>query len=357
MKIVTVLGARPQFIKASAVSRAISKHDSIIEVIIHTGQHYDANMSDVFFRELNIANPDYNLGIHGGGHGEMTGAMLAGIEGILLKEKPDLVLVYGDTNSTLAGSLAASKLHIPIAHVEAGLRSFNMKMPEEVNRILSDRLSKFLFCPTATAVNNLHKEGFPFQNQVVLQVGDVMEDAALYYLKSAQQSTGVLERNNLAPGGYNLATLHRAENTDDLSKLRQLVMGLNQINHQKKVVMPLHPRTKKMLEQLDVNLDFTTINPVGYLDMINLTSNANLILTDSGGLQKEAFFYDKFCITMRSETEWTELVDGGYNMLVGSDIEQLQKAYQYFDAQSFNKKENYFGGGTASHNIITSLLN
>ena len=355
MKIVTVIGARPQFIKAAAVSRAIANHD-IEEIIVHTGQHYDKNMSDIFFDELKIKKPTYNLGVSGTGHGEMTGDMLKGIEKLLLEERPDLILIFGDTNSTLAASIAGSKLHIPIAHVEAGLRSFNMNMPEEVNRILSDRVSKFLFCPTETAINNLNAEGFPFKNQFIVNVGDVMEDAALFYKSIAAENLDILKNNQLESGNFNLATIHRAENTDNPEKLRLMVDGLNEICKQKRVVVPLHPRTKKKLQEKNLKIDITIIEPVGYLDMINLIHHSYLVITDSGGLQKEAFFFNKFCITMREETEWVELVNGNYNILVGSDKNKMINAYALFSKREFRKKENYYGGGKASENIVEYIL-
>ncbi len=357
MKIVTVIGARPQFIKAAAVSRAIANHQhKIEEIIVHTGQHYDKNMSDIFFDELKIKKPTYNLGISGTGHGEMTGDMLKGIEKILLEEKPDVILIYGDTNSTLAASIAGSKLHIPIAHVEAGLRSFNMHMPEEINRILSDRVSKYLFCPTDTAIKNLKTEGFPFKNQHMVNVGDVMEDAALFYKHIAAENLAVLNTNNIESGNYNLATIHRAENTDNPIHLKNMVEGLNEISKQKQVIVPLHPRTKKKLQEQNLKIDFTIIDPVGYLDMINLINHSFLVVTDSGGLQKEAFFFNKFCITMREETEWVELVNGGFNMLVGSNKNKMAKAYAEFSKREFKKTENYYGGGKASENIVEYLL-
>jgi len=317
-KIVTVLGARPQFIKASVVSHAIAQHDALKEVVVHTGQHFDANMSDVFFKELGMAKPKYFLDIHGGTHGTMTGRMLAAVEQVLLEEKPDLVLVYGDTNSTLAGALAAVKLHIPVAHVEAGLRSFNMAMPEEINRILTDRISNWLFAPTKTAAENLKREGF--SEDKIFTVGDVMYDVALYHGARVQSGTGLMAQLGLKEKDYILATVHRAENTDNLKRLDVIVQALIDIAKSLPVVWPLHPRTRAVLQQRGV-LDLLEksvhlIDPVGYLDMVQLEKYASLIATDSGGVQKEAFFYQVPCVTLRDETEWVELVEAGWNRLV-----------------------------------------
>jgi UDP-GlcNAc3NAcA epimerase len=316
VKVVTVIGARPQFIKAAAVSRILRKECE--EILVHTGQHYDANLSDVFFEELEIPKPDYNLGVGSGSHGAQTGRMLEAIEQVLLKEKPDWVLVYGDTNSTLAGALAAVKLHIPVAHVEAGLRSFNRRMPEEINRVLTDHAADLLFAPTKTAVENLKNEGIP-SNKIYL-VGDVMYDAALFYGAKAEQKSVILKKLELDSGKYILATVHRAENTDDPARLKAIFEGLIKVSREVPVVLPLHPRTAKALDKINlfdkVKKKIKIIKPVGYLDMVMLEKNARLIVTDSGGVQKEAFFYRVPCVTLRDETEWVELVDLGWNKVV-----------------------------------------
>ncbi|NKQ41719.1 MAG: UDP-N-acetylglucosamine 2-epimerase (non-hydrolyzing) [Sulfurovum sp.] len=349
MKIVSILGARPQFIKAGTVSREIAKYKDIEEVIIHTGQHYDANMSDVFFDEIQIPKPHYNLDINGLGHGAMTGQMLEKVEGVLLKEKPDWVMVYGDTNSTLAGALAASKLHIKVAHVEAGLRSFNMKMPEEVNRILTDRMSTILFCPTQSARDNLANEGYGNLDIAVIHNGDVMQDGAIFYKDLAVKPKVKLEDE------YILSTVHRAENTDDLECLSAIVSALNEIAKEIQIVVPLHPRTKAILGKNNMTTDFTIIEPIGYLEMVYLIKNSKLIMTDSGGLQKEAFFFEKPCITLRDETEWVELVEHGFNVLVGADKEKILAAYhnQLFN-DSFDM--DLYGMGKASEMIVEALL-
>ena len=361
MKIVTILGARPQFIKAGSVSREIIRQREagadIQEVIVHTGQHYDANMSDVFFEEMQIPKPDYFLGIGGKTHGAMTGQMIEKIEGILIKEKPDWVMVYGDTNSTLAGAIAASKLHIKIAHVEAGLRSFNMRMPEEVNRILTDRISSVLFCPTQAAVDNLNNEGFNTwkTDAKVLLSGDVMQDGAMFYKDLAQKPPGLLVSDD-----YVLCTIHRAENTDDPKRLSQIVSALNEIAQTQKVILPLHPRTKKILQTGDYDTtNLTIIDPVGYLNMVWLIDHAGLVMTDSGGLQKEAYFFAVPCITMRDETEWVELVEAGANVLVGADKAKILEAYQNASNRFANEDcdPNLYGGGQASQRIVTELLN
>ena len=316
MKIVTVIGARPQFIKAAVVSRAIAAHKDIKEVIVHTGQHFDANMSDIFFEEMCIPKPDYNLNVNGLGHGAMTGQMLEKIEAVLLQEKPDWVLVYGDTNSTIAGALAAKKLHIKVAHVEAGLRSFNMDMPEEINRILTDRISDILFCPTETAVNNLKKEGYENINCRIVRNGDVMQDAALFYAGRAERPKADI------PEDFVLCSVHRAENTDDPERLRNIFSALEEISKTCRVVLPLHPRTKGKLSAIGYdtnNSHILFIEPVGYLEMVWMLKHCRLVMTDSGGLQKEAYFFDKYCITLRDETEWVELVKYGYNFLAGDD--------------------------------------
>lgn len=348
MKIVTILGARPQFIKAAAVSKEIRKNNT--EIIIHTGQHYDANMSDVFFNELNIPYPDYNLHVGSGSHGMQTGNMLIKIEEILKIEKPDLTLVYGDTNSTLAGALSSSKMLIPVAHIEAGLRSFNKKMPEEQNRILTDHLSKFLFIPTKTAETNLRREGI---NDGIFNVGDVMYDAILFFSKIANQKSRIQEKFNLADNDYVLATIHRAENTNDISRLKNIIKSFNECN--KKVVLPLHPRTKKYINDfgLTFNDNILSIEPVGYLDMISLELHANRIVTDSGGVQKEAFFLHKPCITLRDETEWVETIDSGWNILVGTDTMKILDSILNFNPKM--EQKNIFGNGNAAE-LITNIL-
>jgi UDP-GlcNAc3NAcA epimerase len=318
VKILTVLGARPQFIKASVVSAAFVQHPGIEEVMIHTGQHFDANMSDVFFAELGMSMPEYRLDIHGGHHGEMTGRMLEGIERVMLQERPDVTLVYGDTNSTLAGALAAAKLHIPVAHIEAGLRSFNMRMPEEVNRILTDRISTWLYAPTEEAVDHLRREGADPAS--VHNVGDVMYDVALHHGERASRlGSSAVEQLGLLDKGYVLVTIHRAENTDYIERLQIIVSALIEISHQIPVVWPLHPRTRGVLDRAGLLDELTRtvqlIEPLGYLDMVQLERSAAVIATDSGGIQKEAFFHGVPCVTLRDETEWVELVTSGWNQL------------------------------------------
>ena len=356
MKIVTVIGARPQFIKAAALSREFKKHSAIEEIIVHTGQHFDANMSEVFFEEMEIPKPTYNLEINSLSHGAMTGRMIEGIEEILIKEKPDLLLVYGDTNSTLAGALAAKKLHIKVAHVEAGLRSFNMEMPEEVNRILTDRISDYLFCPTDSAVNNLMNEGYANIETKVVRTGDVMQDAAMFYAQNSARKSNIVKEIGLEK--FVLATLHRAENTDSKERLTQLVDGLNEIHETIcPVVIPLHPRTKAKLQQHGLNLKVKLIDPVGYFDMIELLKNCSLVITDSGGLQKEAFFFKKNCITMRDQTEWVELIENGVNVLVAANKEILiQEVKRMIDKPS-NFEIDLYGNGHASEKIVKSMIN
>ena len=360
MKIVTILGARPQFIKAGSISREVLRQQqagaNIQELIVHTGQHYDANMSDVFFEEMQIPKPDYFLGIGGKTHGAMTGQMIEKIEEVLVKEQPDWVMVYGDTNSTLAGAIAASKLHIQIAHVEAGLRSFNMQMPEEVNRILTDRISSVLFCPTQAAVNNSINEGIDkWQTGVQASLsGDVMQDGALFYKEIAQEPANLVVSDDFV-----LCTIHRAENTDDPNRLENIIAALNEIAQYKQVILPLHPRTKKILETGDYDIsNLTVIDPVGYLNMIWLIDHCSLVMTDSGGLQKEAYFFTKPCITMRDETEWVELIESGANVLVGADRERILAAFKSqntFSNDSFDPE--LYGLGKASENIVLELLN
>lgn len=359
MKIVTVLGARPQFIKAGSVSREIAKQASlgvdIEEIIVHTGQHYDANMSDIFFEEMRIPKPNYFLGIGGKTHGAMTGQMIEKIEEILVEEKPDWVMVYGDTNSTLAGALAASKLHIKIAHIEAGLRSFNMCMPEEINRILTDRVSRLLFCPTQAAMDNLQTEAIDQWNtdaQAVL-VGDVMQDGAIFYKDLAHKPSDIDIHTD-----FILCTIHRAENTDDPQRLANIIAALNEIAKEKQVILPLHPRTKKILEQSSLDTsNLTIIDPVGYLNMVWLINNCNLVMTDSGGLQKEAYFFKKPCVTLRDETEWVELVASGVNVLAGANKCDILCAFKkYKKDESICFSEELYGLGLASQAIISALL-
>lgn len=354
MKVVTIIGARPQFIKAATVSRAFKKTGTT-EIIVHTGQHFDENMSEVFFREMEIPTPHYNLEVSNLGHGAMTGRMLEKIEEVLLKEKPDYVLVYGDTNSTLAGALAAVKLHIPVAHVEAGLRSFDMQMPEEVNRILTDRISSVLFCPTQTAIDNLYREGYDsFQNKIVL-TGDVMYDAVLFYREKAKQISTILTREDLLPGQFVLATIHRAENTNNLQRLQQICEALNEIHQHRKVVLPLHPRTKAYLQSNQIPLVVKVIEPVGYFDMLTLLENCSMVFTDSGGLQKEAYWFKKFCVTLRDQTEWIELSECGANRLTGARKDKILSAYKDFSSAVFAIDRPFYGDGTASQQIAQSF--
>lgn len=351
MKLLTIIGARPQFIKAATVSRVVAARDDIHEVLIHTGQHYDANMSDVFFEEMSIPHPDYNLGIGGGTHGAMTGRQLEAIEQVLLKEEPDYVLVYGDTNSTLAGALAGAKLHIPVAHVEAGLRSFNRKMPEEINRILTDHAASILFTPTETAVKNLLAEGIPEDS--IKTVGDVMLDASLFYAARARKPAWF---NALGLGGqaFVLATVHRAENTDDPSRLEQIFNGLSKSD--KPVVLPLHPRTRARLSEAGIvpSESVRVVDPVGYLEMVWLESNCDMICTDSGGVQKEAYFFSKPCLTMRDETEWVELVEHGWNQLVGADSESICSGIA--NPKTPQTQTNLYGSGAAAEAIVETLV-
>ena len=353
MKILTVIGARPQFIKASVVSAAIEKTAGLSEEIIHTGQHFDANMSNIFFDQLGIPKPHYQLDINSGSHGSMTGRMLEAIEKICLEEKPDRLMVYGDTNSTLAGALAASKLHIPVAHIEAGLRSFNMRMPEEINRILTDQVSDILFCPTETAVKNLKNEGFESKPVQVLNVGDVMQDSSMFFAERAVKGEAL---KAVPESNFIVATLHRAENTDDPARLKAIVDALNYIhNNILPVVLPLHPRTQKVVKSLGLQLEMLVLEPVGYLEMIWLLKHCNAVVSDSGGVQKEAFFFKKPCITMRDQTEWVELIENGVNVLAGADT---QKIIEYTKAMLDKKIEdplNLYGGGKASQNIANVL--
>jgi UDP-GlcNAc3NAcA epimerase len=314
----TVVGARPQFMKCAPVSEYL--REVAVEILVHTGQHYDDCMSEVFFRDLKIPQPDYNLGIGSGSHGHQTGEILKAVEDLLEVEKPDAVLVYGDTNSTLAGALAASKVHIPVAHVEAGLRSFNRRMPEEINRVITDHISSLLFCPTETAVNNLTREGV---TQGVSLIGDVMYDALCRNLETAEKQSSALQRHGIHPKEYFLATVHRPDNTDNATNLRTIASALTELaNSTAPVIFPVHPRTRKRLMDAAKDIDCSgllLVEPVSYLDMLMLEKNAAAILTDSGGVQKEAFWLSVPCITLREETEWIETVEAGWNFVVGAD--------------------------------------
>jgi len=368
MKVLTIVGARPQFIKVAPVSRELRKKHQ--EILVHTGQHYDKNMSDIFFEELEIPNPDYNLAIGSGGHGKQTGEMLVRIEEVILSEKPDWVLVYGDTNSTLAGALAASKLHIPVAHVEAGLRSYNRKMPEEINRVLTDHISSILFCPTKNAVQNLIKEGFSnicnngellsketsFEqsNPFVVNVGDVMYDSTIYNSKIAQQNSKIIQKLSL--NSYILATIHRAENTDSPKRLKSIIEALIEISKDKQIIFPIHPRTSRKIKELGIEFitkRITLIEPVSYLDMLVLEQKALTVITDSGGVQKEAFFFKVPCITLRDETEWIETVEAGWNTLVQAKPDEIVKAL----ARPIpgNSSSFHYGAGRAAELIISIL--
>lgn len=348
MKIITIVGARPQFIKAAPVSKQLRKHHK--EILVHTGQHYDDNMSDIFFEELNIPRPDYNLNVGSASHGKQTGEMLIKIEEVLINQKPDAVIVYGDTNSTLAGALAAAKLHIPVFHIESGLRSFNKNMPEEQNRVVVDHLSDKLFCPTQNAVDNLFREGI---TQGVYNTGDVMYDAVLINKEIASLRSSIMTRLGLTPRQYMLCTIHRAENTDDENRLRTLIQVLS--DAQIPVVLPMHPRTAKHVDMYDICLpdNVIAIKPVGYLDMLMLETNAYKILTDSGGVQKEAYFMQVPCITLRDETEWVETVQDGWNTIVGLDPIRIVDAMRNFMPSA--KQSNPFGDGHAAERIVELL--
>jgi len=356
MKVVTIVGARPQFIKAAAVSRAFRTNSTIEEVLVHTGQHFDAAMSDVFFEQLEIPAPKHNLGISGVGHGAMTGRMMEAIEAVLLKEEPDKLLVYGDTNSTLAGSLAATKIGIPVAHVEAGLRSFNRSMPEEINRVLTDHISDYLFCPTDDAVNNLFAEGITGES--VLQVGDVMLDAAQYFSKKKIHENSVV--HEIKSEDYILATIHRQENTDDTPRFFSIMDFLESVSKEVRIVFQVHPRVSKLIEEYKKRVPHSSmlfVPPMGYLEMVQMQKNSELIITDSGGLQKEAYFFEKPCVTLRSETEWVELVKSGWNLLLDpaySASFDVSKVLSKIGTRGSEKK--FYGTGKASEYIMESLL-
>lgn len=357
-KIVTVLGARPQFIKAAAVSRAIAtKGQALTEYIINTGQHYDYNMSELFFEELNIPRPHVNLAIGSGSHGAQTGDMMKMIEEQLVKLKPHAVLVYGDTNSTLAGALAAVKIHIPVAHVEAGLRSFNKRMPEEVNRIVTDHVSDFLFVPTQTGMDNLAKEGI--SSDKIFRSGDVMYDVVQFYRKKASATSPVVKDLGLTGKPFVLVTIHRAENTDDPARLNTIMSSLSEIAKENTIVFPMHPRTRKVLSNVykgTIPEQLKIVDPVGYLDMIALQTACLLVITDSGGVQKESFMNDKFCITTRTETEWTELVDHGFNFLV-NPLDKLSEIFGKVKNMKFDKKDfQPYGDGHAAEKIVNTII-
>lgn len=354
MKIATVAGARPQFIKAAVVSRALKEFNNISEFIIHTGQHYDKNMSRVFFDEMEIPEPRYNLAVKENLHGAMTGAMLTGIEKILLYEKPDYVLVYGDTNSTLAGALAASKLHIPVAHIEAGLRSYNRQMPEEINRIVADQISALLFCPSQNSVNNLLKEGFDKGPHKVFISGDVMCDAALYY--ASKNCSDILGQMKLKTGNFILATIHRAENTNDISRLKSIVDALNILHQEIPVILPLHPRTKAAIQKENIQTDFIITEPLGYFDMLALLQHSSIVITDSGGLQKEAYYFKKYCIVLRQETEWTELVENNFCILTGADKIKIVESVKECAGRTIETSFDIYGNGHAG-DFIANILN
>jgi len=354
-RVFSIVGARPQFVKLAVVARALAQDGSLLHKTVHTGQHFDDNMSKVFFEDMAIARPDYNLGISSQSHGKMTGRMLEAIEEILVSEVPHIVIVYGDTNSTLAGALAARKLHIDVAHVEAGLRSYVPTMPEEINRVLTDRISNLLFCPTDVAVENLAREGYQILECKIVKTGDVMLDASRAFGEIAEAKSGILDKLGLKTGEFALCTLHRAENTDDPDRFRAIIDGLNRVSDEIPVVMPVHPRTESVLSKGSIGTRFTKIDPLGYLDMLKMLSSCRFVITDSGGLQKEAFFNRKICYTLRAETEWTELVDSGANILVDKEPdgtilehERNQKLNPSFDFEPY-------GSGRAGENIAREI--
>lgn len=349
MRLMTVIGARPQFVKAAVVSRALVEH-GVYEDIIHTGQHYDPQMSDIFFSQLGLKLPAHHLKLGGGTHGQMTGRMIEGIEALILRERPDRVLVYGDTNSTLAGALAAAKLHVPVVHVEAGLRSYDRNMPEELNRILTDQLSDVLCCPTDQAVKNLTAEGAE-QHARIVRTGDVMYDAALLYASKAMAPLGVK-----LPDTFILTTLHRAENTDHPDRLIEIIRGLEALNKKCPVVMTLHPRTRNALDQAGLRPEFRCIDPVGYFEMLWLLQHCALVATDSGGVQKEAFFHEKYCLTLRDTTEWVELVNANANVLVGADADKIQSEGVKNLGNAIPYPKDLYGDGNAAKLIAQCLL-
>lgn len=377
IKIVTIIGARPQIIKAAALSRAIKNKfaSQIQEIIVHTGQHYDTNMSQVFFDELGIPAPNYNLNVGSGSHGKQTAAMINGIEEILLSEKPNAIVLYGDTNSTLAGAVAASKIHVPVVHIEAGLRSFNKAMPEEVNRILCDHVSTLLFSPTKTGFDNLEREGFngnasaPFtaDNPKIYHCGDVMYDNSLYFSSVAESKTDVLSKNKLKKNKFILATIHRNNNTDEPLRLNALFQSLNDIseNNNLDIVLPLHPRTAKLLETnlskenyaaIKSNAKFKIIAPASFLEMVALEKNCKLVMTDSGGVQKEAFYFEKPCVILRPETEWVELVECGTAIVADADENRIKNAFETLSSKTDLKFPKLYGDGKAAEFICGEMV-
>ena len=354
MKIVTIIGARPQFIKASVLSREFSKH-CVNEILVHTGQHYDHNMSEIFFSSLSIPIPKYNLGISASTHGDMTGKMICEIEKILILEKPDFVLVYGDTNSTLAGAIAASKINLKIIHVEAGLRSNNLQMPEEINRILTDRISSLLFCPTISSFQNLKREGFKNFDCSFYNSGDIMFDSVRFFSSNLLFSKNVVDGIYLKENSYIIATIHRQENTN-LNSLRIIIKALNKINKSTPVIFPIHPRTKKIISDFEIKIDFKVIDPVGYLEMLQLLKFCRAVVTDSGGLQKESFFCKKPCLVLRDETEWIELVKIRAVVLSKITYDQILNKYFNLINDEINFEYNFYGDGNAASFIINEIL-
>lgn len=363
MKILTVVGARPQFVKASVVSMSMAQN-GIEEIIVHTGQHYDENMSDIFFSQMQIPKPAYRLHLGNLSHGEMTGRMIEEIEALILKVRPESVLVYGDTNSTLATAIAASKTPAKLIHIEAGLRSFNLQMPEEINRIVTDRLSDMLFCPTAASVLNLKNEGFETLfcksgNKIRIElVGDVMKDSAAYFSTYAAENCSTLI-SSLSGDVFALCTLHRAENVKNKDRLHSIFRGLNAIGKSMEIVLPLHPGTREAIKKFEVHVSkhVRIIEPVGFFDMLLLLQKCAVVLTDSGGVQKEAFFFKKPCVTLRSETEWVELVENGYALLSGSDPDVIENCFHHAQEIDFSAVKPLFGQGSVSNKIVDIILN
>lgn len=356
MKIATILGARPQFVKAAMLSMEWTKHPEIQECIIHTGQHFDENMSKVFFEEMNIPKPKYNLNINGLSHAAMTGHMMIEIEQVLLEEKPDWVIVFGDTNSTLAGALVAKKMGIKIAHVEAGLRSYNNEMPEEINRIIVDRISDLLCCPSHLALKNLEKEGFLGRHSKVILSGDIMFDALLHFKEMAFEKSNILEELDLKGNDFLLATIHRQANTEKWESLNEILIALEEINNNKRVVLVAHPRTKKLMELNDWNPSFQWIEPLGYFSMLRIMDACNLIISDSGGLQKEAYWLKKSCLIIRDETEWMELVQNGNNRIAGTKRDSILKAYSELASRDSSFDFPYYGEGNTASKVVKEIM-